>query len=81
MERHPLSLDKVPLSASEGADISINDDTDDGWSDDSIEIIYIDERYIMQKKKKITASSSSSSHFIFQPHAHLRTQQHDILLQ
>jgi hypothetical protein len=44
-------------------DISTNYDSDDGWSDDSAELIYIDEHYVKQKKKII---SSSSSHLISQ---------------
>jgi hypothetical protein len=39
-------------------DISTNYDSDDGWSDDSAELIYVDERYKTQKKKNIPPSSS-----------------------
>jgi hypothetical protein len=43
-------------------DISTNYDSDDGWSEDSAEIIYADERYTTQKKRNIY----SSSHLISQ---------------
>lgn len=80
IERIPFTIGKLTLSVGDDVDFFANLDTDDGWSDDSIEIIYIDEHYITQKKK-IIAASSSSSHYLFSPHAHLRTQQTDILLQ
>ena len=40
----PLPLGKVTI-AMEQDGISTNYDSDDGWSDDSAELIYIDERY------------------------------------
>jgi len=60
--RFPLTLSKMTMSMAED-DISTNYDSDDGWSDDSAELIYIDEHYVKQKKKII---SSSSSHLISQ---------------
>jgi len=61
-DRFPLPLGKTTISMRED-DISTNYDSDDGWSDDSIELIYVDERYITSKKKIIP---SSSSHLISQ---------------
>ncbi|UJR23918.1 hypothetical protein I4U23_026890 [Adineta vaga] len=72
---------KMIISKGEEDDLSMNYDSDDGWSNDSIEIIYIDERYTTQKKKiSNPSSSSSSSHFILQPIAHHQTPQQKILL-
>jgi len=61
-DRFPLPLGKTTISMRED-DISTNYDSDDGWSDDSAELIYVDERYITPKKKIIP---SSSSHLISQ---------------
>ena len=75
--RFPLPLGKVTV-AMENDDISTNYDSDDGWSNDSAELIYIDEQYVTQKKKNIT----SSSHFISQQsHSQYQVQQQNILLQ
>ena len=68
--RFPLPSGKVAVAMEED-DISTNYDSDDGWSDDSADVLYIDERYRTQKKKII----SSSSYFISQQHSHLQTQQ------
>jgi hypothetical protein len=48
------------IISKEGDQISTNYDSDDGWSDDSAELIYVDERYT--QKKKIISSSSSHHH-------------------
>jgi hypothetical protein len=56
-------------------DISTNYDSDDGWSDDSVELLYADERYVTQKKKNISSSSS------LQQHSHHHIQQQNVLLQ
>ena len=57
--RFPLPLGKLTVAMEED-DLSSNYDSDDGWSDDSVELIYADERYLTQKKKNIISSSSSS---------------------
>jgi hypothetical protein len=58
-DRFPLPLGKLTVAMKED-DLSSNYDSDDGWSDDSAELIYADERYFTQKKKNILSSSSSS---------------------
>lgn len=45
-----LPLEKI-ATAIENDDLSTNYDSDDGWSNDSAELIYVDERYRTQKKK------------------------------
>jgi hypothetical protein len=74
-DRFPLPLGKTTISMKED-DISTNYDSDDGWSDDSAELIYIDERYITPKKKII---ASSSSHLISQQEQ--QQQQQNVFLQ
>jgi hypothetical protein len=74
-DRFPLLLGKLTVAREED-DISTNYDSDDGWSDDSAELIYIDEHYAT-RKKKIT----SSSHLISKQHSHLQAQHKNILLQ
>jgi hypothetical protein len=59
-DRLTLPLGKLTVAMEEDA-ISTNYDSDDGWSDESAELIYADERYLTQKKKKSISSSSSSS--------------------
>ncbi len=59
-DRLPLPLGKLTVAMEEDA-ISTNYDSDDGWSDESAELIYADERYLTQMKKKSISSSSSSS--------------------
>jgi len=78
--RSPSPLEKFTISKKED-DISTNYDSDDGWSNDSAEIIYIDEHYLTQKKKIISSSSSTSSYLVSQQHSHLKTQQQNALLQ
>lgn len=53
-----LPLEKVTATI-EDDDLSTNYDSDDGWSNDSAELIYVDERYRTQKKKKKNFYSSS----------------------
>lgn len=80
-ERFPLPLGKGTI-AKEEDDISTNYDSDDGWSNDSAELIYIDERYAKQKKKKKKkTTNSSSSHVISKQHARIKNQHKNILLQ
>lgn len=61
-DRFPLPLGKLTIARKED-DLSTNYDSNDGWSDDSAELIYADERYISQKKK---ITSSLSTHIISQ---------------
>lgn len=42
----------------EPGDLSTNYDSDDGWSNDSAELLYSDEHYLGVKKKKHLSSSS-----------------------
>jgi hypothetical protein len=58
--------------AMENDEISTNYDSDDGWSDDSAEFLYIDERYASMTKKIIF------SHLISH---HYPIQQQNILLR
>ncbi|CAF0979092.1 unnamed protein product [Rotaria sordida] len=55
-----LSLEKVTNSVQKD-DTPIHDDSDDDWSNDSAELIYIDDRYVTQNEK---INSSSFSHLI-----------------
>jgi hypothetical protein len=73
-DRFPLPLGKLTVAMEED-DISTNYDSDDGWSDDSVELLYADERYVTQKKKNISSSSS------LQQHSHHHIQQQNVLLQ
>jgi hypothetical protein len=57
-------------------EITSNYDSDDGWSDDSAELLYVDERYATQKKKMTPPSHLSS-----QQHYHCQVQQQNVLLQ
>lgn len=61
---------KVNLS-NEKVEILSNYDSDDGWSDDSAELLYIDEQYAKEKKKLI---SSQKTH-------RYPIQQENVLLQ
>ena len=61
------SLDRLPVNDSlaiplekmsialEKEDLSTNYDSDDGWSNESAELIYTDEQYAAQKKKHISS--------------------------
>ncbi len=60
----------------ENDEITSNYDSDDGWSDDSAELLYVDERYA-KDKRKITPSS----HLPSQQHYHYQLQQQNVLLQ
>lgn len=78
-----FSSNKKIHSPSEKLDVSIekeevisNYDSDDGWSDDSAELIYVDERYAAETRK-ITSPSHLSSQ---QPY-HYQIQQQNVLLQ
>lgn len=51
-------------------------DSDDGWSDDSAELLYVDERYAREKRKTALASHLASQ----QPHRY-SIQQPNVLLQ
>lgn len=51
-----------------------DDDDDDGWSDDSAELLYVDERYATEKRK-----ITSPSHLPSQQH--YQVQQQNVLLQ
>jgi hypothetical protein len=56
-------IKKVTISTEED-EITSNYDSDDGWSDDSAELLYVDERYATEKRK-ITPSVAPiySTHF------------------
>jgi hypothetical protein len=54
-------------------EIASNYDSDDGWSDDSAELLYVDERYATETRK-ITPSSHLPNH-------HYQIQQQNVLLQ
>ncbi|CAF1050046.1 unnamed protein product [Adineta ricciae] len=73
VDKSSFSINKLIVPKREEDDLSMNYDSDDGWSNDSIEIIYIDEQYLTQKKKT-TPPPSSSSRFIFKPNAPLHQQ-------
>lgn len=57
-------------------EVPSNYDSDDGWSDDSAELLYVDERYAKEKKKL-----SSSTHLSNQQHYYYQVQQQNVLLQ
>ena len=59
-ETSHLLSGKLTMSVEPG-DLSTNYDSDDGWSNDSAELLYSDEHYLGGKKKK---HPSSSSHVI-----------------
>ncbi|CAF4205116.1 unnamed protein product [Rotaria sp. Silwood2] len=73
-----LPLENVTMSMKKD-DILINYDSDDGWSDDSAELIYVDDRYITENKK--TNASSSSSHLISKQYSSLQPQQNNVFRQ
>ncbi|CAF1587059.1 unnamed protein product, partial [Adineta ricciae] len=56
-------------------EVPSNYDSDDGWSDDSAELLYVDERYAKEKKKL-----SSSTHLSNQQHYYYQIQQQNVLL-
>ena len=60
-----IPLEQV-TTAMENTDLSTNYDSDDGWSDDSAELIYVDERYRTQKKKNIHSSSQQEQNRLLQ---------------
>lgn len=73
----PLSVKTKKVTISKEKDeIQSNYDSDDGWSDDSAELLYVDERYATEKRK-MTPSSHLPSH----PHYHYQLQQQNVLLQ
>ncbi|CAF3522726.1 unnamed protein product [Adineta steineri] len=65
---------KVTISKDKDEILS-NYESDDGWSDDSAELLYVDERYAKEKKKL-----TSSSHLPSQQHYHYQVQQQNVLL-
>jgi hypothetical protein len=60
----------------ENDEIASNYDSDDGWSDDSAELLYVDERYATEKRK-----ITPPSHLPTQQHYHYQVQQQNVLLQ
>ncbi|CAF4696674.1 unnamed protein product [Rotaria sp. Silwood1] len=75
-DRLSLPLEKVTMSM-EKDDISINYDSDDGWSNDSAELIYVDDRYTTQNKR---IDVSHSPHPISKQHSLPQTQQKTMFL-
>jgi hypothetical protein len=69
------STTKVTISKEKDEIIS-NYDSDDGWSDDSAELLYVDERYATEERK-----NPPSSHLPSQQHYHYQLQQQNVLLQ
>ncbi|UJR24856.1 hypothetical protein I4U23_006225 [Adineta vaga] len=63
------------MIATDKDDIPSNYDSDDGWSDDSAELLYVDERYAKEKRK-----NPSSTHLSTQKHYHYQVQQQNVLL-
>ncbi len=63
----------IPAEKDESAS---NYDSDDGWSDDSAELLYVDERYATEKIKM-----TPSSHLSSQQQYHYHLQQQNVLLQ
>lgn len=57
LDRLPIPVEKTSIHMDKD-DLSTNYDSDDGWSNDSAELIYTDERYLKQKKKYISSSNS-----------------------
>ena len=57
LDRLPIPVEKSPIIIDKD-DLSTNYDSDDGWSNDSAELIYADEHYLKQKKKNISSSNS-----------------------
>ena len=70
-----LSLEKVKETR-QNNDLLTNYDSDDGWSNDSIELLYVDDRFATQKKK-----INSSLHSISKQHFRLQTHQENELLE
>ncbi|CAF4841939.1 unnamed protein product [Rotaria sp. Silwood1] len=64
------------ILSTEQDEIVSNYDSDDGWSDDSAELLYVDERYATEKTK-----INSSSHLPSQQPYHYQVQQQNVLLQ
>ncbi|CAF5196721.1 unnamed protein product, partial [Rotaria magnacalcarata] len=62
--------------STEKEETASNYDSDDGWSDDSAELLYVDERYAREKK-----SITSSSHLSSEQSYHYQVQQQNVLLQ
>ncbi len=71
----PSTTTKVTISKEKDEIIS-NYDSDDGWSDDSAELLYVDERYATEKIK-----NPPSSHLPTQQNYHYQLQQQNVLLQ
>lgn len=49
-------IEKVTMPTQD--EVSTDCDSDDGWSDDSVELIYVDDRYVTYKEKINSPSSS-----------------------
>ncbi|CAF4090956.1 unnamed protein product [Rotaria sp. Silwood2] len=64
------------IQSTEQNEITSNYDSDDGWSDDSAELLYVDERYATEKRK-----ITSSSHLPSQQPYHYQVQQQNVLLK
>ena len=64
-----------PLSK-QNDEIASNYDSDDGWSDDSAELLYVDERYATETRK-----ITPPSHLPTQQNYHYQVQQQNVLLQ
>jgi hypothetical protein len=71
----PQPTKKLTIST-EKDEIVSNYDSDDGWSDDSAELLYVDERYATEKRK-----ITPTSHLPSQHHHHYHLQQQNVLLQ
>ncbi|CAF1070982.1 unnamed protein product [Rotaria sordida] len=68
--------EKLIISSEKDNETTSNYDSDDGWSDDSVELLYVDERYATEKGK-----ITSSSHLPSQQPYHYQVQQQNVLLQ
>ena len=89
-DRSPSPLQYIPLTkklqfSSVQPSLSVEKDdqrdSDDGWSEDSADILYVDERYRIERQK-IKSSSSSSSHLTTQQqHYPYQIRQQNVLLQ
>ncbi len=70
------SSTKQTTKSIENDEMTSNYDSDDGWSDDSAELLYVDERYATDKRK-----ITPPSHLPSQQHHHYHLQQQNVLLQ
>lgn len=68
---------KKVIISNEKDEIITNYDSDDGWSDDSAELLYVDERYANEKFNNIPSSHLNSQKQHYQYHL----QQQNVLLQ